>query len=125
VDNRTFKRVFYQVLEHAPTQPDVIAFFCRFRSVLQARHLTVRGITTDGSPLYPTAIQAVFGEVPHQICEFHLLKDLNQAILRAVAQVRKQLAAQLSIVTQTGTRSPQRRQTPPGTKAPAAPAENR
>jgi hypothetical protein len=94
VDNRTFKRLFYQVLDHDPTQEDVITFFCRFRSVLQARHLTVRGITTDGSLLYPTAIQAVFGEVPHQICEFHLLKDLNQAILRAVAQVRKQLAAQ-------------------------------
>lgn len=94
VDNRTFKRVFYQVLEHAPTQSDLIAFFCRFHSVLQARHLTVRGITTDGSPLYPAAIQAVFGEVPHQICTFHILKDLNQAILRAVAQVRKQLAAQ-------------------------------
>ena len=32
--------------------------------------------------------------MPHQICEFHILKDLNQAILRAVAQVRKELAAQ-------------------------------
>jgi hypothetical protein len=94
VDNRTFKRVFYQVLEHDPTQADVITFFCRFRSVLEARHLCVQGITTDGSPLYPTAIQAVFGAVPHQICEFHILKELNQAILRAVAQVRKQLAAQ-------------------------------
>jgi len=27
-----------------------------------------------------------------KICEFHILKDLNQAILRAVAQVRKHLA---------------------------------
>jgi hypothetical protein len=94
VDNRTFKRLFYQVLEHDPTQDDMIAFFQRFQTALQARQLTVRGITTDGSPLYPAAIVAVFGPVPHQICEFHLLKDLNQAILRAVAQVRKQLARQ-------------------------------
>ena len=94
VDNHTFKRLFYQVLDHDPTQDDVIAFFLRFQAALQTRHLAVQGITTDGSPLYPVAIQAVWGAVPHQLCEFHLLKELNQATLRAVAQVRKQLAAQ-------------------------------
>lgn len=72
----------------------MIAFFGRFQAVLQARQLTVQGITTDGSALYPAAIQAVWGDLPHQICEFHILQDLNQAILRAVAQVRKQLATQ-------------------------------
>lgn len=94
MDNRTFKRLFFQVLDHDPTQDDVIAFFGRFQNALQARQLTVRGITTDGSPLYPAAIQSVWGTVPHQLCEFHILKDLNQATLRAVAQVRKQLVAQ-------------------------------
>lgn len=93
VDNRTFKRLFYQVLAHNPSGDDVIAFFQSFQAVLQARQLSVHGITTDGSPLYPGAIQAVWGCVPHQICEFHILKELNLAILRAVAQVRKQLAA--------------------------------
>ena len=94
MDNRTFKRLFFQVLDHDPTHEDMITFFGRFQSTLQARQLTVRGITTDGSALYPAAIRAVWGELPHQICEFHILQDLNQAILRAVAQVRKQLAAQ-------------------------------
>lgn len=94
VDNRTFKRLFFQVLDHDPNHEDLIAFFGRFQAVLQARQLTVQGITTDGSALYPTAIQVVWGDLPHQICEFHILKDLNQAVLRAVAQVRKQLAAQ-------------------------------
>jgi hypothetical protein len=94
VDNRTFKRLFYQVLDHDPAHDDMIAFFQRFQAALQARHLTVRGITTDGSPLYPASLLAVFGPVPHQICEFHMLKDLTHAILRAVAQVRKQLAEQ-------------------------------
>jgi len=93
VDNRTFKRLFFQVLDHDPTHEDMIAFFGRFQTILQARQLTVQGITTDGSALYPAAIRAVWGDLPHQICEFHILKDLNQAILRAVAQVRKQLAA--------------------------------
>lgn len=94
MDNRTCKRLFFQVLDHDPTQEDMIAFFSHFQTVLQARQLRVQGITTDGSTLYPAAIRAVWGDLPHQICEFHILKDLNQAILRAVAQVRKQLAAQ-------------------------------
>ena len=94
VDNRTFKRLFYHVLDHDPDQSDIVAFFQRFQAALQLRQLVLHGITTDGSPLYPEAIQAVFGPVRHQLCEFHILKDLNQAILRAVAQVRKQLAAQ-------------------------------
>jgi hypothetical protein len=96
VDNRTFKRLFFQILDHDPNHEDMIAFFGRFQTALQARQLTVQGITTDGSALYPTAIQVVWGDLPHQICEFHTLrvKDLNQAILRAVAQVRKQLAVQ-------------------------------
>ncbi len=94
VDNRTFRRLFYQVLDHDPNQDDMIAFFQRFQATLQVRQLVLQGITTDGSPLYPPAIQTVFGAVPHQLCEFHILKDVNQAILRAVAQVRKQLAAQ-------------------------------
>lgn len=94
MDNRTYKRLFFQVLDHDPTHEDMIAFFGRFQTVLQARQLQVQGITTDGSALYPAAIQVVWGDLPHQICEFHILQDLNQAILRAVAQVRKQLAAQ-------------------------------
>jgi hypothetical protein len=94
VDNRTFRRLFYQVLMHDPTHADMIVFFQHFQAALHMRGLTVHGTTTDGSPLYPAAIEAVFGPVPHQLCEFHILKDLNQAVLRAVAQVRKQLAEQ-------------------------------
>ena len=69
VDNRTFKRLWYQVLDHDPSQADVAAFFRQFRAVLDARQLVVKGITTDGSALYPPAIAEVFGAVPHQICE--------------------------------------------------------
>ena len=56
--------------------------------------MTLRGITTDGSELYPQPISEVFGAVEHQVCRFHILAELNKAVLRAVAQVRKQLAAQ-------------------------------
>ncbi len=53
----------------------------------------MRGITTDGSALYPVPIAAVFGDVPHQVCQFHVLAELLKAVLAAVARVRKQLAA--------------------------------
>ena len=93
VDNRTFKRLLYQVLDHDPDHADITAFLLRFRGALAERGLTLKGVTTDASPLYPEPLRAVFGNVPHQICEFHVIKELTKAILRAVANVRKKLAA--------------------------------
>ncbi len=93
VDNHTFKRISYKVLDHDPTHDDIREFFTEFKDALQTRGLTLKGITTDGSALYPVPIAEVFGEVPHQICEFHVLKELTKAVLRAVAKVRKELAA--------------------------------
>jgi hypothetical protein len=89
VDNRTFKRLAYQVLSHDPTHKDIEAFFGRFRTALDARGLSVEGITTDGSSLYPEPIATVFGDVPHQVCTFHVLRDRITEVLSAVAQVRK------------------------------------
>jgi hypothetical protein len=93
VDNRTFKRLIHQVLDHDPTHGDITAFFRRFQRALTARGLTLQGITTDGSALYPRPIAAVFGEIPHQLCTFHILRELTKAILSAVAKERKRLAA--------------------------------
>lgn len=58
-----------------------------------AAPLGAAGITTDGSALYPEPIREVFDGAPHQVCEFHVLKVLLKAVLRAVAKVRKELAA--------------------------------
>ena len=91
VDNRTFKRLLYEVLNHDPDHPDITAFLRRFQTTLVKRGLTVKGVTTDASPLYPKPLQTVFGDVPHQICEFHIIKELTKAILRAVAKIRKKL----------------------------------
>jgi len=85
----------YEVLDHDPTTEDITRFFQRFQEALKARGLTLQGITTDGSPLYPPAIAQVFGAVPHQVCQFHVLAELTKAVLHAVAQVRRQLKAAL------------------------------
>jgi hypothetical protein len=95
VDNRTFKRLIYEVLDHSPTHEDMISFFRRFRMELDQRALTLRGVTTDGSPLYPEPLEAIFPGVTHQVCEFHILKEINKEILKAVAQVRRELKAKL------------------------------
>ena len=93
VDNRTFRRIIYEVLDHDPTHADIERFFRAFQSALGQRGLALRGITTDGSALYPEPISKVFGDVPHQLCEFHVIKELTKVVLRAVAKVRKELAA--------------------------------
>jgi hypothetical protein len=92
VDNRRFRRLGYCVLEHVPSEAEVERFFAAFQALLQRHALAVKGVTTDGSRLYPGPIARVFGPVPHQICRFHVLQDLVRQALHVVAGVRKHLA---------------------------------
>ena len=115
VDNHRFRRLYYQVLDHDPTHEDITRFFRRFKQILDAHVLTVKGITTDGSPLYPEPIQTVFGEVEHQICEFHVIQEIIKAILKAITQARKELKRQKTTCS---------RGRPSGTKAKRAARRN-
>jgi len=94
VDNHNFKRLYYEVLDHDPTHKDITRFFKGFKQLLDARGLTLKGITTDGSPLYPDPLARVFGNIPHQICQFHVLKEITKAILKVLTQARKELKQQ-------------------------------
>ena len=94
VNNRTFKRITYRVLDHDPTHDDIREFFTAFREALNLRGLVLHGITTNASPLYPGPISAIFPGVRHQVCEFHTIAEIAKAVLHAVSKVRKQLAAQ-------------------------------
>ena len=91
MDNRTCKRLVYEVLDHDPTHTDITRFLRRFRGELDRRKLTLCGVTTDGSALYPEPLAEVFPGVPHQVCEFHILKEINRQVLKALATVRRQL----------------------------------
>jgi hypothetical protein len=93
VDNHRFTRLLYEVLDHNPTEADITKFFTRFQKILKARRLSLHGVTTDGSALYPTPIAQVFGTVSHQVCQFHVLAEINKAVLKAVAKVRRHLKA--------------------------------
>ena len=91
VDNHTYKRLMFRVLEHAPSAEDILALLQAFQEILHRRNLIVQGITTDGSSLYTEPVRTVFPGVKHQICEFHVKKETNKAVLKEVAQVRKEL----------------------------------
>ena len=94
VDNRCYKRILYDVLDHDPTHDDIRVFLRRLHTALSARNLTLCGVTTDGSALYPVPLAEVFGDVPHQICTFHIVAEVSKAVVGAVASARKGLAAQ-------------------------------
>jgi hypothetical protein len=92
VDKRQDKRMRYAVLDHDPNHDDITVFLGRFKTALADRDLARKGITTDGSALYPEPIRTVFGDVRPQLCTFHVIKDLPQGVLKAVATERDRLA---------------------------------
>jgi hypothetical protein len=93
VDNRRYHRLAFRVLDHKPTRKDVRAFLREFKAQLDQRGLSVRGITTDGSSLYPKVLKKLWPGVPHQRCRFHVVKEIVRAVLRALAKLRKEMKA--------------------------------
>jgi hypothetical protein len=95
VDNRRYNRLAFRVLDHKPTHKDIRAFLSEFKAELDKRGLVVRGITTDGSSLYPKVLKKLWPNVRHQVCRFHVLMDITKAVLKALAKLRKELRAQI------------------------------
>jgi transposase-like protein len=95
VDNRRYNRLVFRVLDHDPTQDDVLAFLTEFKGQLDRRGLSVRGITTDGSSLYPKVLKELWPAARHQICEFHVIKEITKSVLHALAKLRKEMTAQV------------------------------
>jgi len=86
VDNRRYNRLAFRVLEHDPTQDDVRAFLTEFKGQLDRRGLSVLGLTTDGSSLYPKVLKELWPKARHQICEFHVIKEITKAVLHAAGE---------------------------------------
>jgi transposase len=51
-------------------------------------------VVTDGSNLYPTVLAEVWPEARHQLCVFHVLKDINDCVFDALRRLRRRLAQQ-------------------------------
>src|SRR5438105_5171473 len=56
VDNRRYKRILYDVLDHDPTHDDIRAFLRRLHTAFPARDVTLVGVTTDGWALSPVPL---------------------------------------------------------------------
>lgn len=48
-------------------------------------------IITDGSPLYKDALKEHWKDVEHQLCIFHVIKDVNKIILDAVKSIKNKI----------------------------------
>jgi hypothetical protein len=49
-------------------------------------------VVTDGSNLYPTILAELWPAARHQLCVFHILKDLHKLVLDAVRRLRRGLS---------------------------------
>ena len=65
-----------------------------FLQALKDRGLDAQVIITDGSPLYKDALQRYWAEVEHQLCVFHVIKDVNKLILDGVRAIKNRLKRQ-------------------------------
>lgn len=64
----------------------------RFLKNLQTWGLEPEVVVTDGSNLYPTVLAELWPQARHQLCVFHVLKDLHKQVLDAVRRLRRGLA---------------------------------
>jgi len=60
----------------------------RFLKNLKTWGLTPRVVVTDGSNLYPAVLADLWPAADHQLCVFHVVKDINALILDAVRRLR-------------------------------------
>ncbi|MGC9385220.1 MAG: transposase [Kosmotogaceae bacterium] len=49
-------------------------------------------VITDGSPLYKDALNKHWKDVEHQLCIFHIIKDVNKIILDAVRSIKNKIS---------------------------------
>jgi Transposase len=64
----------------------------RFLGNLKTWGLAPRTIITDGSNLYPAVLAELWPDADHQLCVFHVLKQINELILEAVRRLRRGMA---------------------------------
>ena len=64
----------------------------RFLKNLKAWGLAPEVVVTDGSNLYPEVLAELWPEARHQLCVFHVLKELHKLVLDAVRRLRRGLS---------------------------------
>jgi hypothetical protein len=65
------------------------------RGVKEQLPVPVRGVISDGQPVIRNAVAEVFPEVPHQLCQFHYLREAAKPIVEADRHAKKELKKQV------------------------------
>ena len=66
----------------------------RFLQTLKDRGLEVQVAITDGSPLYKDSLQSYWKDIEHQLCIFHVIKEVNKLILDGVRAIKNRIKRQ-------------------------------
>src|SRR6476469_3886645 len=74
------------------TQGDLVSLL---REVNQALPVPVRGIVSDGQQSIRTAVEAVFADVPHQLCQFHYLCEAGAPWAKPVFEADRHAKTEL------------------------------
>jgi len=81
-----------------------------FLQSLKDRGLKVCVAITDGSPLYKDSLQQYWQDIDHQLCIFHVIKEVNKLILDGVRDIKNRIKRQ-------GHKGRKRRKGRPGKRA--------
>jgi len=77
------------------TQGDLTALLKEVKAQLTQLEVAVRGVISDGEETIGSAVAFVFPGVPHQLCQFHYLKDATKLLYEADRHAKTQLKKQL------------------------------
>jgi hypothetical protein len=81
-----------QILGYSLERINDQAHMRRFLLTLSYWGFQPRVVVTDGSNLYPAVLAEVWPHALHQLCVFHVLRDVNKKVLDAVRRLRRQQA---------------------------------
>ena len=77
------------------TQGDLTALLKEVKALLKELEVAVKGVISDGEETIGSAVAFVFPGVPHQLCQFHYLKDATKPLYEADQHAKTQLKKQL------------------------------
>lgn len=77
------------------TQGDLTAILKEVKARLKELAVPIKGVISDGEDTLESAVAFVFPQVPHQLCQFHYLKDAIDPLYEADRHAKTQLKKQL------------------------------
>ena len=77
------------------TQGDLTALLQEVKRLLEPLKVPIKGIISDGEETIRSAVAFVFPDVPHQLCQFHYLKDAIKPFYEADRHAKTLLKKQL------------------------------